>query len=203
MDEPPRYYERPHHDTIFDLLDEVRRRPSMFVRGIRELEDLVHGYLTALHVHSIDEGVPDMGRHFATWLQLRTGWSLSAGWAYAIRTHHREGTDPLDRFFELMDLYRQLRPVVVARATLDSRHLPTGKRVIVGRDLRMPPPCVIEVVAYRPDSLFFLRHQYADGFTDDNILLDKGLREPAGLDDAKRWAAEEFQVRPEVWEPVG
>jgi transcriptional regulator with XRE-family HTH domain len=156
MDETSRYYTRPRWRHAFDWLDEVRHRPAIFLRdgSLRELETLVLGYLTAQDVHGIDEGVPSLGRHFGTWLRLKTGWSLAAGWAYAIETNSAE---PLERFFAFMDSYRSLKPVPLVRATLEPRHLPTGRRVIVGHDRLMPPPAHIDVVEYEPESLFFLR----------------------------------------------
>jgi len=197
MDETRRYYTRPRWRHVFDWLDEVRRRPAMFIRdgSLRELESLVHGYLTAQDVHGIDEGVPSLGRHFGTWLRLKTGWSLSAGWAYAIETN---STDPLERFFAFTDSYRNLKPVPLARAALEPRHLPTGRRVVVGYDRLMPPPAHIDVVEYQPESLFFLRHRYEDGVEEGDIVLSGGLH--AGtIEDAKQRAADEFRIEHELW----
>ncbi|MEV7862420.1 hypothetical protein AB0O86_27250 [Streptomyces hirsutus] len=72
---------------VYDLLEHVRIRPGMFVRGgsLRELEMLLVGYRAALQVHHVDEdfAFAPAGGPFAEWLSATRGWSM-AGWASAI-----------------------------------------------------------------------------------------------------------------------
>lgn len=42
---------------------------------------------------------------FAEWVRVRTGWSMSLGWAAAIE-RHAGAEEPLDVFFRLLDEYR-------------------------------------------------------------------------------------------------
>lgn len=190
--------------NIFDWLDEVRLRPLMFVRdgSLRDLESQVRGYRTALSQHGIDEGVPQLGRHFSTWLRRRTGWSQSAGWAYAIEVNCPADSTPLEQFFVLADAYRRLTPVAIARVDLAPRHRPTGTRYKVGFETLMPPPVRIEVIEYQPDDLVFLRHFYPDHYVDDDIVVVRGTLQLGALEDAKRWVADEFQVEDSLWQVV-
>ncbi|ANN21588.1 hypothetical protein SD37_06175 [Amycolatopsis orientalis] len=80
----------------------------MWIRdgSLRALENILIGYSVALDVHGIDEKPvmwPD--GPFAQWVQSRFGWSMSAGWAFAIQAH-AEGEEPLEVFFRLLDEYR-------------------------------------------------------------------------------------------------
>ena len=90
------------------------------------------------------------------------GWSMSCGWAHAMREHVHEG-EQLARFFAFIDEYRQLRPVVLCRVTLNERHQPTGKRTCVGSGLLTPPPLKMEIVQYAPEPLHFLRFSLSGG----------------------------------------
>ncbi|MEV5824799.1 hypothetical protein AB0L25_04410 [Spirillospora sp. NPDC052242] len=93
---------------VYGLLEQVRARPGMWIRGhsLRELEILLCGYGIALMVHEVDEGFAFGPRGpFSDWLGQRYGWSLVLGWAAAIEDH-AEGEPPLERFFRLVDEYR-------------------------------------------------------------------------------------------------
>ncbi len=80
----------------------------MYVRAgenkLRDIETLLSGYYSSLHVHGIVEPVPDMAHHFRTWLLCKTRWGTSAGWAHAIEKHsHRR--DHLAEFFDFVDQF--------------------------------------------------------------------------------------------------
>ncbi|GLY53954.1 hypothetical protein [Lentzea sp. NBRC 102530] len=93
---------------VWDILDQVRSRPSMWIRGrrLRELEMTLQGYGVALEVHGIDESFHlTPGGPFGQWLHARFAWGMSCGWAQAI-TENAGTEDPLDLFFRLVDEYR-------------------------------------------------------------------------------------------------
>ena len=97
--------------SINDLLDAVRSRPGMYLRGesLRELETLLHGYEACLTTHEIAESSKwplYSSSAFADWLRRTKGWSLSAGVADAVHSSLNPGENALDRFFALLDEYR-------------------------------------------------------------------------------------------------
>ena len=100
--------------SVFSWLDGVRARPSMYIvdESLHDLENLLYGYYAGLGMHGVVENVPQMTYHFLDWLYWRTSWSTSRGWANAITNNARKRR-PLDVFFELVDRYRELRPVTL------------------------------------------------------------------------------------------
>src|SRR5262249_11587693 len=111
--------------NLFTWLDHVCKHPAMFIRdgSLRESENMIWGYMTALQVHRIDEGLPNM-RHFGVWLKQKTGWSMTCGWADAIRSHCSPPSTPLDMFFGFVNEYAPLRPLVVSSVRLGHRTSP-------------------------------------------------------------------------------
>ncbi len=93
---------------VYGLLDQVRLRPGMWVRGrtLRELETTLWGYGMALEIHGVREPFPFGPRGgFGEWLYARFGWGTTCGWAFAIEQN--AGTeDPLAAFFRLANEYR-------------------------------------------------------------------------------------------------
>src|SRR5262245_9420249 len=113
--------------NVFTWLDEIRRRPAMFLgetsTPVDVIQTLLCGYYAALSVHGIVEPVPAMTHHFSSWLRLRTSWPMACGWAVAI-TDHCEGDRALPRFFDFVDEYRKLVPMTLATTKLNERHEP-------------------------------------------------------------------------------
>ncbi|MGW7261944.1 hypothetical protein [Streptomyces sp. NPDC054842] len=99
---------------VYDVLDQVRLRPSMWVRGksLLHLESMLIGYTAALGVHGIDEGCdlrPGSLGPFAQWLWRRLGMAYpsSLGWAVEIERRAEQTDVPaMEMFFELLDEFR-------------------------------------------------------------------------------------------------
>ncbi|WP_440069781.1 hypothetical protein [Streptosporangium sp. OZ121] len=93
---------------VYGFLEEVRRRPGMWIRGgsLRELETMLVGYKLALDVHGVEERF-DLWPNgpFSEWL-ARYGRSSALGWAAEIERQVEPGTTPLDAFFAFLDEYR-------------------------------------------------------------------------------------------------
>jgi hypothetical protein len=94
---------------VYDVLEQVRRRPTMWVRNgsLQELETMLFGYSVALDVHQVPEQfeLRGGGGPFADWLRETRGWSLEYGWAACIETH-AGSQPPLELFFSPLDEYR-------------------------------------------------------------------------------------------------
>ncbi len=187
--------------NIFDWLDNVRERRSMYARTLADLENMVHGYYSALGVHRICESVPQMTQgHFGVWLREETGWSLSTGWAHAIERNTASDADGVfQRFFSFVDRYRILQPTVMATVTLKREHRPTGKRRKYGCDQLMDRPDEILAINYSPTSLNHLRHRYGNRHDDDPMLMLGDGSHQTSLHDLMEWVADEFGVDRQQW----
>ena len=189
--------------NVYGYLAAIQKRPSMYIgdESLHELQDLILGYYAALYTHGIDEGVPELSSHFDSWLRLRTGWSLSCGWARAIVDNSETRRSPLEVFFELVDVYRQLVPRTCCTVRLRPEHQPTGRRVVIGLDGLMEKPDVAELVQYEPEPLFFFRFRFGSKVRNQEVLLDNGT-EATSIDFAIRWANEELNIGRDEWTRV-
>jgi hypothetical protein len=98
---------------VYDLLDEVRLRPGMWVRGrsLRHLDSMLVGYRVALAVHGAEEPYdfwsPGGPSPFSLWLERRMGEQTSLGWSTVIeRRADATGRPAMELFFELLDEFR-------------------------------------------------------------------------------------------------
>jgi hypothetical protein len=100
--------------TVFELLDEIRKRPGMYVGGVdlgrlrqlQNLELLLFGYAAALRSHGIEEPVKDFVREFGQYLQERYEWSTACGPAAAIRDAATDDEDAWRMFWQLLDDFK-------------------------------------------------------------------------------------------------
>lgn len=153
--------------TIFEYLDYVRDRPRMYCNSIQDLAALIQGYYVALQLHGIVETVPEMGRHFNLWVCSKKGWSPVAGWTSGITNIAPSFEEHFDLFFELVDEYRQLRPVVVRRLVIDAQKYPASKGVVIGLGQNRESPMIVEAIQYQPEPLHFFRYHFASRIVDD------------------------------------
>lgn len=101
--------------TVFNFLDEIRKRPSMHVGGddrhrvrqLQALEQILYGYATALKYHGIQEPVMDFGREFSDYLRETRGWSLSCGPTAAIVDATANEQEAWSVFWQLVDEFRE------------------------------------------------------------------------------------------------
>ena len=179
--------------NIFDLIDLIQQRTAMFIpdKSINSLQTFLRGYETCMSVHAILEHDVPVFKHFHEWLVRYYNFEFTAsGWAYAIQ-YNVTDQEPLQKFFELVQEFQKLQPHLITRVKLGLNHQPTGKRVVIGIDKRMPPPNEIQIVQYKHEQLFFLRHCYPTMYEHSSLF--------SSLKDAIKWVEEEFQVRPEEW----
>jgi hypothetical protein len=188
-------------ENVFGWLDSIQQRPGMYLgetpRPLADLETLIHGYLAALSVHGLIEGVPSMV-HFSTWLHHTTRWSTSCGWAHAITTHS-EHDSALATFFSLIAEFRTLRPTTLSTVLLSEEHQPNGVRAKIGFDGKIARPDRVDVLQYEPSALHFLRFHYGQRVADQHLLYTSDGSHSTSLDFAKRWVFDEFSVQPSDW----
>ncbi|MER7481034.1 hypothetical protein ABTX60_25925 [Streptomyces sp. NPDC126510] len=98
---------------VYDLLEEVRLRPGMWVRdrSLQHLDSMLAGYRVALAVHGAEEPFdfwsPGGQSPFDLWLERRMGGQTSLGWSTVIERYaEATGRPALELFFELLDEFR-------------------------------------------------------------------------------------------------
>ncbi|MEV7990692.1 hypothetical protein AB0O67_01915 [Streptomyces sp. NPDC086077] len=101
---------------VYDLLEEVRLRPGMWVRdrSLQHLDSMLFGYRVALAVHGAEESFdfcnPGAQSAFDAWLARRMGEQTSLGWSTVIeREAEASGRSAIELFFELLDEFRAER----------------------------------------------------------------------------------------------
>ena len=100
--------------SIFDVLEEVEKRPSMYVGWseserrlqLQNLEMFMAGYTVAVHVHGIDEPVKDFLREFSRYLWVKYEWSVSCGPIAAIRDACQSDEEAWEKFWTLVRDFR-------------------------------------------------------------------------------------------------
>lgn len=100
--------------SVFEVLDEVRKRPGIYVGGeesqralqLTNLEQLLSGYAIALRQHGVREPVADFPREFGAFLWKTKQWSASCGPIAAIRRVATNDQDAWDLFWDLVDEFR-------------------------------------------------------------------------------------------------
>lgn len=100
--------------SVFEVLDQIRKRPSMYIGGdesrrsmqLENLEQLLTGYTLALRQHDIQEHVVDFNQEFGSFLWKTKGWSASCGPVAAIRERSATDEDAWELFWRLVDEFR-------------------------------------------------------------------------------------------------
>jgi hypothetical protein len=102
--------------TVFDLLEEVRKRPELFVgmtsghRGaqLRRMELLLSGYDLAVQRHGIEDPGKYFLRSFEQYIQKHLGWTDSGiGIIAAIQMHTASDKEAWELFWNLLDDFRR------------------------------------------------------------------------------------------------
>lgn len=100
--------------TVFDLLDEIRKRPTMYVGydeskralQLQGLEMLLAGYRMALYNHNIKEPVSNFNREFGMYLLETKGWCDSCGPVVAILEAAKSEEEAWELFWRMVDEFR-------------------------------------------------------------------------------------------------
>ncbi|OKH95754.1 hypothetical protein [Streptomyces uncialis] len=97
---------------VYDLLEEVRLRPGMWVRrsSLQHLDSILTGYRVALEIHGVEEEFDFLHTGpFAEWLWKRLGMAYPSalGWAVEIeRAAEAANVPAMELFFDLLDEFR-------------------------------------------------------------------------------------------------
>ena len=171
--------------TIYELLDQVRERPAMYC-GENSLSHL-QAFLQGLSFANLSPGEPDFWS-FSKWVTVIVpGIGAANPWGWL---ENRLGRDAaVERFFELLDRYRECRDVTLQR---HDGPFVAGFKTSESPDFepRTPKvPVALAIHQYEPTEIYFLREHYADGSSEDEWPLPsfERVREQA----RSKWAAED------------
>lgn len=108
----PERLKAPQSKGLWGLLEQVRLRPGMYCdpgnKPLTTLETMLWGYSAALADHHVPDDGGDFNEAFRAYLDVRFGWSLACGWAFAIRDHLGTTEDELTKFFVLIDEFKSV-----------------------------------------------------------------------------------------------
>ncbi len=101
--------------NVFALLDEIRRRPEMYVGGdeddrgaqLESIETLLYGYSLAVELHALDDPGRGIVESFSDDLDKRFGWSTALGPIVAILEGTPSGQDAWEQFWMLISDFQQ------------------------------------------------------------------------------------------------
>jgi len=166
--------------------------------GLPVIQDYLHGYYVALDMHGIVETSARLTHaHFSTWLRLRGYKEFALGWAWVLQQAH--GDAAFDKFFELLDRYRNVSPTVVATVRLTDEQRQHGERAVDAMAGPMQQPDRIEIVQYAPDPVHIVRI-HCGTRSIEHVLYAPPLAAPATtIDHAFSWVAERFGVDRAQW----
>jgi hypothetical protein len=100
--------------SVFDLLKDIERRPSMYIgwsdtergRQMQDLEALLMGYGHAIERHAIDDPGRDFMKTFASYLRDTRGWSAAGGPMDAIRRAANNDEEAWELLWKLIAEFR-------------------------------------------------------------------------------------------------
>jgi hypothetical protein len=100
--------------SVFDLLEDVKKRPSMYVgwdsteRGkqLLSLEMLLMGYGHAVERHGVEDPGKDILRELGRYIFKQYGWSVSCGPIAAIRANVKSDDEAWELFWRLLDEFK-------------------------------------------------------------------------------------------------
>ncbi len=181
--------------NIFDLIDLIQQRTAMFIpdKSINSLKTYLDGYDSCMWVHGLIELDVPMFKHFGEWLARMFNYQFtSLGWAYATQNTIDNKQDPLQLFFQLSRDFRKLQPQMVTSVKIEPHHQQTGIKSINGNGGSISIPLEIQVIQYKPERLFFVRHCYKARYEHSYSLF-------SAIKEAKNQVEEDFQVSSEEW----
>lgn len=111
------------HARVFELLANIKQRPSMFIPNLQlsQLETYLHGFESGLAAAGQCDWKSAFSREFSAFVEKRCGWSMCSGWAFGIREETPTDASAWQVFFELVDEFRDSPPRKRTRSRSPSR----------------------------------------------------------------------------------
>jgi hypothetical protein len=99
--------------SIFDLLERIRERPTMYAGGdthraqLDDIEQLLNGYTLALGEHDLTEVATDFNKEFAAYLWRTREWSASCGPVAAVFDAVADDEASWNKYWELVEEFKR------------------------------------------------------------------------------------------------
>ena len=149
-------------DTVYDILDELRERPAMFLGNLYVRNPLatLRAFIHGLQFSEIDGGEPSFWE-FNRWvIGYVDEMSNNLPWDWL--EDQRGGEQGFQDFFTYLDEYRKCRIVQVASPIIHE-FIPRFRRLDSNLDEMAPPiPDSIHIGQFAPSEVFFLAEMYGD-----------------------------------------
>ncbi|AFY58349.1 hypothetical protein Riv7116_5988 [Rivularia sp. PCC 7116] len=176
------------YKDIYEILDDLRQRPSMYLGSKKSLTALV-AFVSGLRFAQMDEGNPPFS-DFSSWIARKVeGMSSTMSWLWMIEEWGNEKA--FDKFFELLDEYRNCKSVCLSRAIIRN-HKPTFVQIINGE--RVPPekPLELCIAQFVPSEVYYLLEIYT-------WRQDKYFPYQNSIDEVKKVALSQWGVLENEW----
>jgi len=100
--------------SVFDLLDEIEKRPGLYLgwsseereAQLRDLQVLLMGYGHAVQLHDIEDPGRDFVLTFSQYLRDRFRWETSLGPVRSMLDHTSNESEAWDLFWKLVREFR-------------------------------------------------------------------------------------------------
>lgn len=159
--------------NIYELLDSIHLRSGMYLRksdSLSALEDLINGYLSCIISNRIiekHEALPF--QYFSNFINQKYN-SSGISWCDVI-TMKNEDTKAFEHFFELLEEFKQIRPISVKKAILTEFNVNTYL-------VRLKEGNRETIIL--PDAIYIIEFSHDFGFDDywvkDDKMTNSGFR---------------------------
>ena len=178
--------------NIYDLLDEIRRRPGMYIgdHSPTRLRSFIFGYCFALSENESKEDLSESNFYgFHDWVAIKYGYNEStSGWCHMIEEQRKCPEEALWLFYQLLDEYRNLHPQVFCKVENSK-----GFDINYGSGSNNCRPSILQIEEVLPNKEWVSLVAY----NAVNEILD--VYPEDDIDKAKRRAYEVFKVKSISW----
>ncbi len=204
--------------SLYEYLQRVEKRPGMHIGGrcILTLNGFINGFYRGLNIGStgedkIDSRSPDWIEvesppfwQFHDFVALKYGrYESTAGWKnILLEEANHDSARAFDLFFNSFEQFRKLKPVLLRRLRMKSKHQPTGNVIRSNsREFRVRE---IAIVYYSTDLLFYGFYFSADTASGYLRKMEAPLDHwsARSLEESIQKAQHEFRIDSEDWEVV-
>ena len=153
-----------NYKDIYEILDNLRKRPAMYLGSNKSKKSFTAliAFLSGLQFSRLEftkmyDGNPPFSE-FSRWIPRKiNGMSSQIPWEWMIENWGNEQS--FDKFFELLDEYRNCKTVCLSRAIIQN-HKPTFVQIVNGERVQPEKPLELCVAQFVPSEVYCLLEIY-------------------------------------------